>query len=116
MKNNKNKLTNFFPRNIVFYVTVVFAFFDSLVLKGDVNIFAIFLLFLYFVLTYKDMQSRQCTFALSTVLILCAVLLFQTEGGSYIYEPVKKLSEWSFLMMVVGLIKLGTEIKNVGKN
>jgi len=80
---------------------------DSLVLSSKrIGFISLLVLVVYLMSGRNKRDAHKTTFAFSIFLIVLAVLLYLDGSLKVLYGPINKLSEWSYLLILTGIIQL----------
>lgn len=114
---NKGKVIEDIKSNVGWKtrIFILFVFIDSLFFSSKIGTVSLLLVTAYFLVNRKNKDIYKITFAFSFSLILTAVLFFLWDSTGYLDYPIEKLSEWAYLLFLVGNIQLIVSLKNKWK-
>lgn len=93
-------------KDVLIYLFIAYILFDSLFLSSAIGFISISIFVIYALSHFRKPQVSCQTFILALALLLIA-LVVNSLGDSPEFEVVvKKLADWSYLLMILGVIQI----------
>lgn len=96
----KARLAGFF---LTVYILTI-----SIVSPTDIGLYQILILFCYFIICLHG-KSSKISFIISLAIISFATLLYLSDINNIYASRIKLLSDWAYLLLMVGALQLLTE-------
>lgn len=92
---------------------IIFMYSVTNALIGDskIGLLSLIILISYLLLNLHKKNVYKVSFSISLILLIFAVFLYILDVTNTLYIPIKKLSEWAYLILLIGVIQLAWSYK-----
>lgn len=93
-------------KKIILMSLLIYTLGNSIFIDNQIGLISLLFLGLYYLYFTKEKNVHRISFLFVLILISIAILGYILDTSNMLYIPIRKLSEWAYLFMLVGALQL----------